>query len=123
MSARFNTTHDSDYVYDATRFMLRLGTASAAAHDLVMQCRDQWKPISLRLAAAKRCAVLPPDAASTATNTVTPANAQGGGSHPVVSGSGSGIGGASGNNSSGQSSSGGKKLLGKVAAASAFMMN
>lgn len=120
MSTRHNSANDSEYVYDATKFMLRLGTASTAAHDLVMQCKDQWKPIGLRIAAAKRTAVLSPDGTMSAAANATASN----GTQQPFTGPGSqNYYHDAGAPNPQSSSAGGKRLLGKVAAASAFMMN
>jgi hypothetical protein len=45
---------DSEVIYELCRFLHILGTASPAAHAAVMQCRDHWKNLSVKLANAKR---------------------------------------------------------------------
>jgi hypothetical protein len=88
-------------VYETCRLLHSLGTASAAAHAVVMQCKDQWKGLAAKLAGAKRIAASAPAAAD---------------------GAAGGAGGAAGGGA--QQQGGSKNLFSKVSSsASAFSMN
>jgi hypothetical protein len=87
-------------VYETCRLLYSLGTASAAAHSVVMQCKDQWKGLAAKLASAKRIASSAPAAGADSA-----ASGACGGGAP-------------------QQQGGGKNLFSKVSSsASAFLMN
>jgi hypothetical protein len=98
LATRQSSHRDFAVVYETCRLLHSLGTASAAAHAVVMQCKDQWKGLAAKLAGAKRIAASAPAAADGAAG-----GAAGGGA---------------------QQQGGGKNLFSKVSSsASAFLMN
>lgn len=96
--------NDIEVVYETCRLLHILGTASAPAHAIVMQCKDQWKHMAAKLAGAKRIA--------TTSSTTEPSASAAGNSGSSRSGGAAG------------ESSGSKNILSKVgSSASAFLMN
>ena len=88
MSSRAGSL-DHEVVFEVSRLLQTLGTASADAHAVVMQLRDCWKSLAGRLASAKRCATstVANAESSTATGANTSAQSAGGRNGKVASSS------------------------------------